>query len=203
MYKSPLETMEFILRSRMELEQYKLVGRKVADKRQKNDFYPTPRWVAQDLLEHCSFSGRIWECACGDGRLSQVLESAGYDVFSSDLNDYGFGQSRIDFLLETQRFVQNHQIDNIVTNPPFNLALPFIKQGLLLSRKKLALLLPVHYLCGLGRSRIYRQEPPDQVIVLPSKVDFVGSGNPVMEFAWFVWDKESKKETRLKWAFKD
>ena len=73
----------------MSEEQYRLVGRKVGDLRQKEDFYPTPRYVTEALLDNYAFEGKIWEPACGDGRMSKVIEERYDDVYSSDLIDRG------------------------------------------------------------------------------------------------------------------
>lgn len=177
----------------MSEEQYKLVGRKVADLREKDDFYPTPKYVTEALLKNHKFDGDIWECACGDGRMSNVLINAGYNVESTDLIDRGYGRTGIDFLLE------NTRVDNIVTNPPFNQAYEFIKQGLRLSTKCLALFLPIRYLTGKKRAKLYKKYPPTKIIVIPNKVDFLGFGSPTMEFAWFVWEKE-KTTSEIVWA---
>lgn len=177
--------------------QYKLVGRKVEDMRQKDDFYPTPEYVTDILLKNYHFDGPIWECACGDGRMSEVLKKHGYHVVSTDLIDRGYYDrtpKAIDFLLE------NTKAENIVTNPPFNLAYEFIVQGLRLADKCLALLLPIRYLTGKTRVSLYKDNPPSKIIVIPNKVDFVGNGNPVMEFAWFVWDRRKKDGTEIVWA---
>lgn len=177
--------------------QYKLVGRKVEDMRQKDDFYPTPEYVTNILLKNYHFDGMIWECACGDGRMSEVLKKHGYHVVSTDLIDRGYYDrtpKAIDFLLE------NTKAENIVTNPPFNLAYEFIVQGLRLADKCLALLLPIRYLTGKARVSLYNDNPPSKIIVIPNKVDFVGNGNPVMEFAWFVWDRRKKDGTEIVWA---
>jgi hypothetical protein len=40
------------------------------------DFFPTPRWATFALIENEKFNGEIWECACGDGTMSRVLEGA-------------------------------------------------------------------------------------------------------------------------------
>lgn len=183
----------------MAAEQYKLVGREVKGKRQKDDFYPTPEYVTQALLDNYKFDGSIWECACGDGKMAEVLKKAGYHVISTDLVDRGYYDrtpKAIDFLLE------NTKAENIVTNPPFSLSFEFIQQGLRLATKNLALLLPVRYLTGKTRAALYKINPPQKIIVIPNKVDFVGAGNPVMEFAWFVWDlrPDAKKTTELVWA---
>lgn len=79
-------------------EQYKLLGRKVEDLRQAEDFYPTPRYVTEALLDNYRFCGKIWEPACGDGRMSEVLLERYSDVESSDLVDRGYGESGVDFL---------------------------------------------------------------------------------------------------------
>lgn len=164
--------------------------------RQKDDFYPTPEYVTQALCQYHKFEGNIWECACGDGRMSEVLKKSGYHVISTDLFDRGYYDrtpKAIDFLLE------NTHMDNIVTNPPFNLAYEFIKQGLRLADKCLALFLPIRYLTGKSRCELYKKHPPSKIIVIPNKVDFLGNGNPVMEFAWFIWERK-KQSSEIVWA---
>jgi hypothetical protein len=37
-------------------------------------FFPTPRWATFALIGNEKFKGDIWECACGDGTMSRVLE---------------------------------------------------------------------------------------------------------------------------------
>jgi hypothetical protein len=51
------------------------------------DFYPTPRWATFALIENERFRGGIWECACGDGAMSEVLSKTGNAAASSDLYD--------------------------------------------------------------------------------------------------------------------
>ena len=76
------------------------------------DFYPTPGWATFALIDNEPFAGDVWECACGDGAMSGVLEQAGNRVLSSDLYDRGYGEIGHDFL-ET-----NRRAPNIMTNPP-------------------------------------------------------------------------------------
>lgn len=59
--------------------------------RAENDFYATDPRAIELLLNVENFSDKVWECACGEGHLSKVLESKGYDVISTDLIDRGFG----------------------------------------------------------------------------------------------------------------
>ena len=65
------------------------------------------------LIDNEPFKGDIWECACGNGAMSNVLEETGCHVPSSDLYDRGYGDAGVDFLDGGKR------ADNIVTNPPY------------------------------------------------------------------------------------
>ena len=55
-----------------------------------DDFYPTPAYAVEKLLEKETFSGNIWECACGQGDISKVFIAKGFSVHSTDLADRGF-----------------------------------------------------------------------------------------------------------------
>ena len=67
-------------------------------KRAPFEFYPTPPEATRALLSVEKFDGSIWEPACGDGAISKVLQKANYSVVSTDLINYGFGESGQDFL---------------------------------------------------------------------------------------------------------
>ena len=41
------------------------------------DFFPTPAWATFALIDNEMFNGEIWECACGDGSMSRILEQTG------------------------------------------------------------------------------------------------------------------------------
>ena len=98
--------------------------------RHKDDFYPTPLIAIEALLDHERFDGDIWEPACGDGAISEPV-SLYHNVISTDLNDYSFGESGIDFLME-----QKLAAPNIITNPPYKLAQQFIQKAIDLGAKK-------------------------------------------------------------------
>jgi hypothetical protein len=163
------------------------------------DFYPTPEWATQALIEHEDFEGLIWEPACGDGSMARVLEATGSEVLSTDLYDRGFGRPGEDFL------ASNRVVDNIITNPPFNSAEAFVAKGLSASRKKLALLLRLAFLEGGNRYRtIFRDRPPTRTWVFSERITFypanaVRAGSGTTAYAWFVWDKGSSESAQLKW----
>src|ERR1700752_1562998 len=109
---------------------FKPTLKRFADLDDGPDFFPTPRWATFALIENEKFSGDIWECACGDGAMSGVLEETGCSVRSSDLFDRGFGEPGIDFLAARSR------AKNIVTNPPYNVAEGFVANGTKLAARK-------------------------------------------------------------------
>lgn len=163
------------------------------------DFFPTPSWATHALIDNESFRGDIWECACGDGAMSRVLETAGNKVLSSDLIDRGYGEGNHDFL-ESWR-----KASNIVTNPPYNAAEGFVRAALERSENKFALLLRLAFLEGANRQRtIFTDAPPSRVWVFSERITFypagaVQKGTGTTAYAWFVWDKEASNNTELKW----
>lgn len=163
------------------------------------DFYPTPKWATLALIENERFGGDIWECACGDGAMSQVLEETSNTVKSSDLYERGYGESGVDFRNADREF------DNIVTNPPFNAAEEFVHSGLRNSRKKFALLLRLAFLEGGARQHsIFRKSPPSRVWVFSERITFYPKnveqkGSGTTAYAWFVWDKDHFGPSEVKW----
>lgn len=163
------------------------------------DFFPTPKWATYALIDNEKFEGDIWECACGNGAMSEVLSETGQSVFSSDLYDRGYGEVGINFLEETNNF------SNIITNPPYNSAEGFVHKGLELSKSKFALLLRLAFLEGGNRQRtIFNVKPPSRVWVFSERITFYPDGaerkgSGTTAYAWFVWDHKANHSTQLKW----
>lgn len=163
------------------------------------DFFPTPPWATHALIDNEKFSGDIWECACGDGTMSRVLETVGPTVYSSDLYERGYGESGRDFLKP------HRASDNIVTNPPYNCAEGFVASGVKHARRKFALLLRLAFLEGANRARtIFAECPPSRVWVFSERITFYPTGVEVKgtgttAYAWFVWDADAPGRTELKW----
>lgn len=163
------------------------------------DYFPTPKWATHALIDSEKFDGDIWECACGDGAMSRVLEQTESQVYSSDLYDRPYGDAGVDFLTAKRR------ASNIVTNPPYNSAEGFVKSGLEKADRKLALLLRLAFLEGGNRNRtIFTVTPPTRVWVFSERITFYpagmkAAGSGTTAYAWFVWDKDASPTTELKW----
>jgi len=163
------------------------------------DFFPTPKWATFALMDNEPFKGEVWECACGDGAMSEVIAEAGNQVESSDLYDRGFGEIGHDFLTTRRRAA------NIITNPPYNSAEGFVATALKQAHSKFALLLRLAFLEGANRTRtIFTPHPPSRVWVFSERITFyqksaVQAGSGTTAYAWFVWDKGHAGQTELKW----
>ena len=163
------------------------------------DFYPTPRWATFALIDNERLDGDIWECACGDGAMSRVLEETRRSVLSTDLYERGYGEAGRDFLKATRK------ADNIITNPPYNSAEGFVEVGTQQATRKFALLLRLAFLEGANRARtIFARVPPSRVWVFSERITFYPTGVEVKgtgttAYAWFVWDKDAPSGTELRW----
>lgn len=124
--------------------------------RAEHDYYATEPKAVEELLKVEPFYGSIWENCCGEGHVSQVLTNAGYEVVSTDLIDRGYGNGGIDFFK-----CQTTLADNIVTNPPYSMALEWTEHSLdiLAAGRKLALFLPIQFLESKDRIKLFKERP--------------------------------------------
>ena len=166
------------------------------------DHYPTPMPVIQNLLAREDFSGTIWEPACGEGNISNVLINNGYNVISSDIIDYNFGRIH-DFLNPTDK-VDYAIVDNVITNPPFSHALQFIKMSKKYSRKKIAFLLKTQFLEGVQRHSMFQDKefPLKGIYQFTRRVTFPtpnSTNGGMISFAWFIWERGYVGEPTIDW----
>lgn len=124
------------------------------ESREENDYYATdPRalelFIDKFIDDGERFSDDVWECACGEGHLSNVLHRYGYRVWSTDLVDRGYEGAEIrDFLAERHLWG-----GDIITNPPYKHAKEFVLQALDNIRKgnKVIFFLKCQFLEGQDR----------------------------------------------------
>ena len=154
-----------------------------AGERRDLDFYPTPWEATAALCGVVQFPKLIWEPACGDGAMAEVLTGNGYAVIASDIVDRGYGFPGKDFLGTP---VGDVLCGAIVTNPPFNLAEAFIRRALK-STPKVAMLLKATFANAAKRLPLFTEHPPSHILPLTWRLDFTGGGSPTMDCAWFVW----------------
>lgn len=170
-----------------------LIGHGDKEKRIKDDFYATPQRGIEELLNRETFEGEIWEPACGDGAISKKLIEKGYNVFSSDIVNRGYGDAHFDFLNQLR------PTDNVVTNPPFNISTKFTLHALNLARRKVAILNKLSFLEGKERrDKLYSLNKLKTVYVFSERLTFNNDTGGMLAFAWFVFDKEYDNNPTIK-----
>lgn len=162
--------------------------------RRKNDFYPTPEAAVIALLQSdvgALIRGQIMEPCVGDGALLPRLRDRATDIQTADIDPAHNPQYLAD--AKTLKFSANW----VVTNPPFNQALPILKNCLNQADTGVAMLLRVTFLePTLDRGPFWQKHPPAKILHLP-RISFTGDGNnDSAHAAWFVWTVEPFKTDR-------
>lgn len=127
--------------------------------RECDDYYATDP-VAIDVLINdgkAQINHKVWEVACGQGHLSERLKEHGYDVYSTDLVDRGYGTGGLDFLKCSDKWD-----GDILTNPPYKYAKEFIEHALELVSigNKVFMFLKIQFLEGKERKKLFQKYPP-------------------------------------------
>ena len=173
----------------------KIIGGNPDGKREANDYYPTPAEVTWALVNwlDCLKGKTVWEPACGQGHMAEVLEAAGARVVATDLNGQGYGNAGVNYLTTPSR-----ACDWIITNPPFNCAEAFILRSIW-HGKPFAMLLKSQYWHAASRARLFMQHRPMAVLPLTWRPDFKGAdkggGSPLMDVIWTVWGAQPAEQT--------
>lgn len=168
------------------------------------DYSPTPPWATRALVErvlrhagregHCKFQS-VWEPACGEGHMAEVLREYFRSVFATDIDERnGYPDAINDFLANDGRGPGAY--DWIITNPPFEeRVIKFMDRALDLAGTGVAMFVQLRYLEGIGRyERIYRDRPPSIVAPFVERVPLLmGRYDPeastTTAFMWLVWLK--------------
>lgn len=177
------------------------------EERQQHDYYATEPKATELLLERERFSPCVWECACGEGHISEVLKAHGYKVRSSDLYDRGYNGTEIIDFLAVNKDVKNKM--DIITNPPYKYAREFVEKALDISEDgvKVAMFLKLTFLEGKARRKLFDSAPPKIVYVSSSRLQcakngdfeyFKNSGTAVA-YAWYVWEKGFTGKPVIQW----
>lgn len=175
--------------------------------RKKSDFYETPFSLTRQFLDidsyHWDKEKPIVEPACGNKAIVKILNEKGFKtVHYYDLQD------GTDFLKEEKTYPQ------LITNPPYSLAMQFILKAKQVATEQFAMLLPLSYLHGVKRyTEIYQDGtyPLDRIYVF-TRYPMLGEElredgkyhTGMMVYAWYVWSNKKRDvfgtpEPRIRW----
>lgn len=176
--------------------------------RAEHDYYSTDPKALEIFLDkikedNITLHNKIWESACGEGHLSKVLENRGYQVFSSDLVDRGFGKVQ-DFLNYEN---QNKLSVDILTNPPYNKAQEFVEKALdvIQDGYYVVMFLKIQFLEGKERRKLFDKYPPKYIYVNSARQICYLNGDMSKKmssatcYCWYIWEKGWKGEPIIRW----
>lgn len=166
--------------------------------RDELDWYVEPYECSAALFAMEEFAGRVWDPACGIGRIVEMARDAGLQAIGTDISRRGqICEREFDFLDEEIEI----GFANIVSNPPFKDAEDFVQRAISVvpPNGKVAMLLPLVWLSGFSSKRDWLPDSPLKTFfpisprpsMPPGAVVMSGQnvGNGTKDFAWFVWQR--------------
>jgi hypothetical protein len=162
------------------------------------DYFPTPPWATRALIDVlCEISSQpfdsIWEPACGEGHIAEVLREYCERVAATDIYDYGYG-TVCNFLT-----VDLDPYDWIITNPPFgDKTEDFVLRAIELARIGVAMFVRLQWLETTGRyEAVFRDHPPTQIAFFAERVNLCKGrwepdGSTATAYIWLIWIKGAK-----------
>ena len=185
---------------------HSLAGMSTTRERVKDDFYATAPESTVAILKEVALKGSIWEPACGQGHMSEVIKDFYPDskVYSTDLVDRGYAEDIVNFL-----DYDGEKFDNIITNPPFKLAKEFVEKALEYANDKVIMFAKIQLLEGVSRQELFKANPPKYIYVFTKRQTPLPNGSALDEngkkwastmcFAWFIWEVGFKGEPTVRW----
>jgi hypothetical protein len=186
-------------------------------------YFPTPPWATRALCEF--LDERVgdlkrltcWEPACGEGHMARPLAEHFGHVRASDVHRFGDWHEVGDFTLAPMVADEIACVDFVISNPPFTLALPFIRAATATARLGFAMLVRNAFLEGADRhQQLWSAFPPayvlhfaERVVCLENRLVRTGDVDPFAEkegtkassataYVWLVW-LAGQFDTRARW----
>lgn len=170
--------------------------------RSESDYYGTPYWVTQRLLDRVTFpvDGIWYEPCAGEGAIVQVV-SHKHSEITWWLNEIRPETNRTlrnlepmspvttgDYLASDLELPPRERVSVVITNPPFRIAWEVLHKSLQEFPKSfIVLLLRLNFVASQRRYEFMSRYMPD-LYVLPNRPSYKGAGKTDSpEYAWFVW----------------
>jgi hypothetical protein len=169
--------------------------------RRQHDFYPTPSWATQHMIDELPFSlsGTILEPCCGAGDIVGPVQHQTPAVFTCDIDHEHQPDLVADMTLrrswKTAIEVIGTRPHWTITNLPFNAAHHILPLALEYSTEGVIALLRLSYQepCENRAQWLSENQERQSILYLPRRVSFTGDGNTDnVATAWFIWGKSRR-----------
>ena len=195
------------------------------------EFYETPEWAVQRILDVELMSPKIIDPCAGRGVLGTACYKAGYqDILEVDLNHWpGASPSvkpGIDWLtdLELHRDIIAHWRDaTVLMNPPFSKACEFVEKSFELGARKVVMFQRFSFLESVSRRGFFENKPPARIWLCGERAhcwrgdmpeeDVMGEDGKIIKgkkgrssptaHAWFVWERGHRGTMTIHHLYKD
>ena len=174
--------------------------------RQKFDHYPTQTGVIRAAIRAGIFgdmAGTVLEPAAGAGQIANVLRSHYDRVITNDIDDSHAADYREDATNAGSPFWTAHAYDDVIGNPPYNVALPIVARSLEVARRRVAMLMRITWMePAQERAELFAMHADHMVHFAPlgsPRPQFLFGINPKTDkpysgdfatVAWLVWDRQ-------------
>lgn len=191
-------------------------GRGKASGRRENDFYPTPAWMSDHLLDRLWHLGAgmpptILEPCAGESHIVNAILRR-YPEAEMTANDIDPRHAKRDVGMWTEDATQPafwEHLDSIgrghewvITNPPFSAAWDIIRHAYDHATVGIAVLLRVTWLeppkspAGASKAAFLAEHPPTWELIM-ERFSFDGVSQDSATTAWFVWFKDPAERQRI------
>jgi len=177
--------------------------------RNKDDYYVTPHWVIEEFLNAWlkadsfpSLRSILDPCAGGDEKTHMsyphvIGKTFNIKIATNDIREDSPADTHYDFLNSCS--LENH--DLIITNPPFSLAMNFLKKALIVSERRVAMLFRLGFFGSKKRNDFWLNNMPKYCFIHSRRPSFDGGGSDNSEYMHCVWALDEPKrdytETRI------
>lgn len=169
--------------------------------RNADDWYQEPRIAIDMLLDVEAYDGVVWDPACGGGNIPDACKARRIPFLGSDIVFRGWPDTLVEDFLTTDR-----RQDNIITNPPYNLAEQFVVHALKRAHHKVAVIVRTAFLEGQGRhARLFSKTPPARIWQFAPRISMPPGGKDIpakggsIAYCWVIWDKDHDGPCSFGW----
>lgn len=183
------------------------------------DFYTSPIDFVKNAVKYLNPSDVIWEPSVGSGKVQKPLEELGYQVYCSDIHDYGFVNQYgkptevLDFFKQDKLpFMFYGETANVImTNPPYKGQQKYVENAfkLLGSRgSKVIMLLRLDFLTSQARGKFFTELGQLKHVDIFSyrikclKNDVDDGASSAVNYAIFVWELGYMGKPEISWITK-